>query len=113
MNSPHNSKKICTNTLKLLGDYWTLRIIDTLKGGELRFCELQRNIDNVNPATLTAKLRNLEEEKLIYRSEETIDRISVTYALTNLGKEALPVIKALDNFSKKKSSFPRSTSKKF
>jgi DNA-binding HxlR family transcriptional regulator len=90
--------------MKLLGDYWTLRIIDGLKFGETRFCELQRSIDNVNPVTLTSRLKKLEEARLIIRSEETVDKISVTYCLTELGKEALPVIKALDRFALKKQS---------
>ena len=85
--------------MKLLGDYWTLRVIDTLKNGEARFCEIQRNLDNVNPVTLTTRLKTLEQARLIVRHEETLDKISVSYSLTNLGREVLPVIKALDRFS--------------
>jgi len=87
--------------MKLLGDYWTLRIIDTLKNGDARFCELQRSLDNVNPVTLTDRLKKLEVARLISRSEETIDKISVSYGLNALGKEVLPVITALDNFTVK------------
>lgn len=99
---PFNSnQKTCTKTMKLLGDYWTLRIIETLRNGETRFCELQRKLDNVNPATLTNRLKTLEDTKLIRRSEETLDKISVTYCLSELGKEVLPVIRALDRFALK------------
>lgn len=87
--------------MKLLGDYWTLRIIDALKLGEVRFCELQRSLDNLNPVTLTSRLKKLEEARLITRSEETVDKISVCYSLTLLGEEVLPVIEALDKFSEK------------
>lgn len=94
----------CAGTMKLLGDYWTLRIIDALNFGEQRFCDLQRHLDNVNPVTLTNRLKKLEEARLINRSEETIDKISVAYSLSDLGKEVLPVISALNNFSLKSKS---------
>ena len=89
----------CSTTIKLLGDYWTLRIIDTLKYGELRFCELQRLLNNVNPVTLTNRLKKLETAQLIRRCEATQDKISVSYALTNLGREALPILVLLDEFA--------------
>ena len=96
-----NEQPTCQTAMKVLGDFWTLRIIDFLKNDEVRFCELQRNLDNINPATLTKRLKALEEAQLVARSEETIDKVSVTYSLTELGKETLPVIKALSQFSKK------------
>jgi len=95
----------CEETMKLLGDYWTLRIIDTLIADQARFCELQRNLGNLNPVTLTSRLKKLEDAGLINRREETIDKISVCYSLSDLGHEVAPVIKALDRFSEKASSF--------
>ncbi len=96
-----NQATTCPTTLKLLGDYWTLRIIDALSGGETRYCELQRRLDNLNPVTLTARLKKLEQAQLVGRREETCDRVSVAYSLTTLGKQALPVIKAMTDFSQR------------
>lgn len=90
---------VCIDSLKLVGDFWTLRIVDALRGTELRYCELQRAVGNVNPVTLTAKLKKLEDTGLLNRTEESIDKISVTYRLTTLGKEVLPVIDAVNSFS--------------
>lgn len=92
------SSKTCISTLKLLGDYWTLRIIDALQAGELRFCEVQRRVDNLNPVTLTDRLKKLEEAELVTRAEDTVDKISVTYRLTERGTQALPVLDAINNF---------------
>jgi DNA-binding HxlR family transcriptional regulator len=89
----------CKATMKLLGDYWTLRIIDALREDNLRFCELQRRVDNLNPVTLTARLKKLEVGGLISRHEDVEDKISVNYALTRTGRHAVPVIDALDSFS--------------
>ena len=90
----------CEKSLRLLGDFWILRIIESLQDGKLRFCEIQRSVGNVNPATLTKKLHLLEQEALIEREEEK-EHVAVRYGLTTLGKEALPVVFAIDAFSKK------------
>lgn len=85
--------------MKLLGDYWTLRIIHALGEEDARFCELQRRASNVNPVTLSAKLKKLERAQLVARQEESVDKLSVVYSLTSLGREVLPVIRALDQFA--------------
>jgi len=87
----------CLPSLKLLGDFWTLRIIDALSAEELRFCELQRSAGMVNPVTLTTRLKKLESAKLIDRRQES--RSDVHYGLTDLGKEILPVLDAVNRFS--------------
>lgn len=99
MTSLDLSSKTCVSTLKLLGDYWTLRIIDALQPGEQRFCEVQRKVDNLNPVTLTDRLKKLEEAGLIYRAEDTVDKISVTYRLTDRGEQTLPVLEAINSFA--------------
>ena len=87
--------------MKLLGDYWTLRIIDSLKSGELRYCELQRSVDNLNPVTLTSRLKKLEDAGLVSRSEETVDKVSVCYRLTSTGTDVLPILREIDVFATK------------
>ncbi|MDQ3064660.1 MAG: helix-turn-helix transcriptional regulator [bacterium] len=93
--------KSCATTMKLLGDYWTLRIIDSLRTDNLRFCELQRRVDNLNPVTLTSRLKKLETSGLLNRIEDLEDEISVNYELSSKGRNALPVIDALNKFSTK------------
>lgn len=95
-NNPH----ICTRSLKLLGDFWTLNIIAALADGELRYCDLQRAAGGVNPVTLGNRLRRLIDAGLITRNAST-DDISVGYKLTELGEAALPVLRAVDTFSRK------------
>jgi len=98
---PVSSSTDCNLPLKLIGDYWTLRIISALKRSELRFCELQRATDNLNPVTLTTRLKKLEDAGLVHRHEDPNNKLSVSYGLTDLGKDALPVIKAIEKFSTK------------
>lgn len=94
-NSPN-----CVKTMKLLGDFWILRIIDALSRSGKRFCEIQRDLDDVSPVTLTNRLKKLEEAQLIIRKED-VSSVAVEYELSDLGKSALPVIKALNSFSDK------------
>lgn len=97
MNKLNFKSDACIPSLKLLGDFWTLRIVDALSDGQLRYCELQRRAGDVNPVTLTNKLKKLEDAKLVHRSEQS--SIEVSYRLTDLGKNMLPVLDAVNTFS--------------
>jgi DNA-binding HxlR family transcriptional regulator len=92
--------QVCTRSLKLLGDFWTLNIIGALRDGQLRYCDLQRAAGGINPVTLSSRLRRLQQGGLIDRNAST-DDISVTYKLTPLGEAALPVLDAVDAFSRR------------
>ncbi len=83
----------------LLGDFWTLQIADSLRGGELRFCEIERAIPAISPATLTGRLKKLEEAEVVLRNVETRDRQSVTYSLTDKGQGIVPILDAIKSFT--------------
>jgi DNA-binding HxlR family transcriptional regulator len=99
-NKDKQESKMCQSLFKMFGDRWSLRIIDALRDGELRFKEIQTALD-INSATLSARLRKLESAKLLNRKEETIDKLSVSYKLTNLGKELLPIYDGMMKFGSK------------
>jgi len=80
----------------------TLRIIDFLRSRELRFTELQRAIGDVNAVTLSNRLKRLEASGMIEREEATIDRQSVAYRLTVRGSGLLPVLREIQNFTKRR-----------
>jgi DNA-binding HxlR family transcriptional regulator len=91
------SEPLCLPSLKILSDYWTLRIIDELSNENLRFCELERRLEDVNVVTLTKRLKEMQANGLLTRSE--LSRADVTYALSDLGKEAIPLLQAVNHFS--------------
>jgi DNA-binding HxlR family transcriptional regulator len=95
----HSEDHCQAETLKLLGDYVTLRVIDFLRSRELRFTELQRSIGDVNSVTLSNRLKRLESAGILEREEATIDRQSVAYRLTSLGKGLLPVLREIQGFT--------------
>ena len=103
MRQDMSSKKpACTREgLKIFGDAWTLFIFSSLADGEKRFCELQRRLDNINPVTLTSRLKKLEKLGFIQRKEELIDKLSVSYCLTKKGEGTLPILREIEHYAKK------------
>ena len=93
--------KCSHHELQILGDYWTLAIIQTLTDGEKRFCQIERELTHINPTTLSTRLKKLEEQKMIERKEETVDKISVAYVLTEKGQGIIPVLQEIRNFANK------------
>ncbi len=91
------SDQTCVSRLKLLGDFHILRIIDVLQDGPARFCNVQRQLNNLNPVTLTDRLKKLEHAGIVNRHED--DENSVHYSLTPTGRAALPVLDAINIFS--------------
>ena len=87
--------------MKIFGDAWTLAIVLGLATATRRFNELQRLLGNVSPTTLTDRLKKLESYGLIVQEKQTVDQLSVIYSLTDKGKKMLPVLDAIESFSKK------------
>lgn len=98
MHTPAPHVTTCASSLKLLADFWVLRIIESLIPGKQRYCEIQRAVGNVNPTTLTKKLTALETTGLIKRIPE-VGSTTVFYELTALGKNSLPILEAIRVFS--------------
>jgi DNA-binding HxlR family transcriptional regulator len=97
----------CRSSYKILGDFWILRIINTLRNGEKRYCQIERELGDINTATLSKRLAKLQADGLVVRNE--ISRADVTYELTEGGKLMLPVLNAVDNFSEKLDKLTKQT----
>ena len=99
---PHSKKTTaaCTKAFAALGDRYTLQLLSALATGDERFCELQRGM-KLNPITLTARLKKLEQLKFVRRVEGTVNGLSVSYRLTKLGREALPIVQQIEKFAQK------------
>jgi len=81
--------------MSLLGGAWTANVIWQLSGGPRRFGELCRDIPGISPKMLTARLRGLEKKRVVTRAVVPSSPPSVEYALSELGKELIPVIDAI------------------
>lgn len=83
-------------TLRVVGDFWTLRIIAVLEHEDLRFCGIERALSDSNPATLTNRLKKLEEHNIIARRVEAGDTV---YTLTRHGAALLPIVQQVQQFA--------------
>lgn len=95
----HATSRCSSHELKMLGDFWTLQIIQELSENEKRFSQLERDLPNINPTTLTNRLKKLEAINIIKRKEETLDKLSVVYYLTEKGQGILPVLQQIKIFA--------------
>ena len=103
MKNEHSRNHVCTKTLDLLGDFWVLRIVEALSTTRvgMRYCEIERAIPDISPAMLTNRLKKMDNALLLKRAEKSVDKISVTYQLSALGREAIPILHAYERFAKK------------
>ena len=82
----------------LIGGKWKLLLLRNLRERPWRFNELQRSIDGISRKVLTESLRQMVDDGLAYRHDYHENPPRVEYGLTELGKNMLPIITALEGF---------------
>ena len=82
-------------TLEIIGERWTLLIVRDLFRGQRRFQDLQESLVGVAPNVLSDRLKTLEEHGLIRREFYSEHPPRAAYALTSLGRELQPALRAL------------------
>lgn len=70
-----------------IGDKWSVLLILHLSHGDQRFTGLRRLIPDISQRVLTATLRKLERDGLVWREVKPTIPPQVTYGLTGLGRE--------------------------
>jgi DNA-binding HxlR family transcriptional regulator len=73
-------------TLKIIGSKWTILILHNLFGQPKRFGQLQRALKTVSPKTLSERLKELEQEKIVTKKVFPEIPLHVEYKLTPKGK---------------------------
>ena len=84
-----------TECMAVIGGAWTPNVIWHLGDGPRRFSELQADIPPVSAKVLTQRLRELEARGVVTREVKPTSPPSVEYALTQLGQELIPAIRAI------------------
>jgi DNA-binding HxlR family transcriptional regulator len=87
--------------LTVLGQKWVLRIVRELGGQARRFCELQDALGGANSATLSQRLRLLEDEGLIDRTIVSESPPWVEYSLTPKGQDLRRAIGPIDAWAER------------
>jgi len=81
--------------LDVLGDRWTMLVLREVMAGQERFNDIRANLPGIAPGVLTGRLRTLKEQGLL-ATEGNPNR--PRYVITERGREALPVMRALAKF---------------
>ncbi|MCE9669868.1 helix-turn-helix transcriptional regulator [Myxococcus stipitatus] len=82
-------------SMALLGGAWAPHVIYYLSARPRRFGELRIDIADISARVLSQRLRELEARGVISRTQADTTPPSTEYALTDLGRELLPIIQAI------------------
>jgi len=82
-----------------------------LKKEVIRYNELKRNVKGITNMMLTKSLKDLEEHKLIVRTQYETIPPKVEYSLTERGKALFPTLKELYEWGEEQLKIDKSKSK--
>ncbi len=102
--TPMDMMKCCPidNTFKIIGKKFTVHIVRNMAMlGQTRFNQLLDNIENANPKTLSARLKEMEKANLISREVYNEVPVRIEYKLTKKGKDLQGLLDQMAAFSMK------------
>lgn len=85
--------------LETIADKWAALLVTALAQGPRRHSELRRVVAGVSQKMLTQTLRTLERDGLVTRTITPSVPVRVDYELTDLGRDLLPVLRSLKQWS--------------
>lgn len=92
----HNRHCPVARTLDVIGERWTILILrDLFLEGPRKFQDLERSLAGISPTTLSARLKRLEEHKIITRRFYADHPPRAEYALTDKGRTLGPIMRML------------------
>jgi len=103
----HNSESCRSNCpinylLELFGDKWTLLVIRDLMFKEKRyFGEFLQSDEKISTNILANRLQNLEAHGVIAKKMDEKNRSKIIYSLTAKGKDMLPIMLEVTQWSSK------------
>jgi DNA-binding HxlR family transcriptional regulator len=95
--------------IELIGAKWSGAVLQALFTGSHRFADLRAAIPGVSDVMLTRRLRELEDAGLVERRVMPTSPVHVEYHLTQMGREAGPVLDAVIGWSHKWIPVPAGT----
>ena len=88
------------SALRMIGGRWKMRILCSLNvDGTLRYGDLLKKIKGVTPAMLSSSLKEMEEDRLVIRTQYAEMPVRVEYSLTKRGRALWPILHRLAHWS--------------
>ncbi len=85
-------------TVSLIGSKWKLLILRNLSSRPWRFNELQKSLEGISQKVLTASLRELESDGIIYRKDYHTNPPKVEYGLSDMGEKLQDLLTVMADF---------------
>lgn len=92
--------------LDQVGDRWSLLVIRSLLGGPRRYGELATDVPGIAPNVLAARLRHLENQRLVTSTPYQERPRRLAYELTTPGRELATVLGALSSWGARQHGIP-------
>ena len=90
------------NTFNIIGKKFSILILrNMIYDKQTRFNEFLNSIEEINPKTLSIRLKEMEKDGLIRRQVYNETPIRIEYYLTRKGKELQPILEQMALFSVK------------
>jgi len=86
-------------TLEMVGGKWRLLIIAQLANDSKGYAQLKSAIPEISDKMLYEELKSLEENRLVLKTTVSRQPKRVSYELTDLGLEVLPLLSSMKNFA--------------
>ncbi|WP_426755352.1 winged helix-turn-helix transcriptional regulator [Myxococcus sp. Y35] len=93
-------------SMELLSGAWAPHVLYYLSAQPRRFGELRLDIPDVSARVLSQRLRELEARGVVARTVVPTTPTSTEYALTDLGRELLPIIQAIADVGRRLQNRP-------
>jgi DNA-binding HxlR family transcriptional regulator len=84
-----------TGALQMLGDKWTMLVVRELVSGPKRTMELLNRLFPISSRTLVARLRDMEKDEFVERTDFGGNPPHIEYSLTERGRLLLPLLESL------------------
>lgn len=79
----------------MLGDKWTMLVVRELLGGPKRTMELLNGLFPISSRTLVGRLRDMEKDGLVVRTDFGGNPPHIEYSLTEKGMLLVPLLESL------------------
>ena len=79
----------------MIGDKWSLLVVRELAAGPKRTMEIHSGLFPISSRTLVARLRDMEKDHLLERTDFGGNPPHIEYALTERGRLLMPLVDAL------------------
>jgi len=101
--SNENKSQICEKTISLIGNKWSLMIVNEFNARKeaLRFNFLLEALSPISSKTLSAKLKELVEHKIIDKKIISTSPVIAVYELTDKGRDLAGLFDSMTKWGKK------------